>query len=84
MRGSDLSPAARRRALKHKLAGLKGKLTVVKRQIADIQAQEKQPTDNPGLFDQETQPHPGLRALQDRKRQLEWVVENIEKERGRT
>ncbi len=69
MRGSDLSPEARRRALKLKLAGIRGKLTVVKRQIAEIQAQEKPTTDNPGLFGQQATSHPGLRALQDRKRQ---------------
>ena len=39
MGSSDLSPEAHRRALKRKLAGLKGKLTVVERQIAEIQAQ---------------------------------------------
>ena len=59
---TTLSPSARRRALKRKLAGLQGKLTVVERQIAEIQPQEKPPTDNPGLFGQQPRLHPGLRA----------------------
>ncbi len=77
---SKLSSSAHRRALKHKLAGLRGKLTVVKRQIAEIRSQEKQPTDNPGLFEHQAHPHPGLRALQDRKLQLEHVVKLLEGE----
>ncbi len=80
MKSPDLSPSARRRALKRKLAGLREKLTVVKRQIAEIQAQEKPTTENPGLFGQQSPSHPGLRALQDRKRQLERVVEKLEDE----
>ncbi len=80
MGGSDLSPAARRRALKHKLAGLKGKLTVVKQQIAEIQAQEKLTSNIPGLFGQQATSHPGLRALQDRELQLEHVVKLLEEE----
>jgi hypothetical protein len=55
-------------------------LTVVKREIAGIQAQEKPTTENPGLFGQHSPSHPGLRALQDRRRQLERVVEHLEKE----
>jgi hypothetical protein len=74
------SGAAHGRALKRKLAGLRGKLTVVKREIAEIQAVEKPTTDNPGLFGQQSPPHSGLRALQDRKRQLERVVEQLEEE----
>ncbi len=35
---------------------------------------------NPGLFGQQSPSHPGLRALQDRKRQLERVVEHLEGE----
>ena len=77
---SNLSPSAHRRALKRKLAGIRGKLAVVRRQIAEIQAQEKPTTENPGLFGQQAQPHPGLRALQERKRQLERVVEKLEGE----
>ena len=53
---------------------------MVTRQIAEIQAQEKPPTDNPGLFGQQSRSHPGLRALQERKRQLERVVEHLEGE----
>ncbi len=71
---------AHRRALQRKLAGIRGKLTVVRRQIAEIQAQEKPSADNPGLFGQQSPSHPGLRALQDRKRQLERVVELLEGE----
>ena len=77
---SKLSAAAHRRAVKRKLAGLRGKLTVVRRQIAEIQAQEKPATGNPGLFGQQPLSHPGLRALQDRKRQLEYVVKLRERE----
>jgi hypothetical protein len=66
--------------LKRKLAGIRGKLTVVKGQIAEIQAQEKPTTEIPGLFGQQATSHPGLRALQDRKRQLERVVEHLEGE----
>jgi hypothetical protein len=80
VRSSDLSPAAHRRALKHKLAGLRGKLAVVRREIAEIQAKQKQPTDNPGLFEHQANPHPGLRALQDRELQLEHVVKLLEGE----
>ena len=79
-KSNDLSPEAHRRALKRKLAGIRGKLTVVKREIAEFQAQEKPPTDNPGLFGQQSPSHSGLRALQDRKRQLERVVERLEDE----
>ena len=49
----NLSPSAHRRTLKHKLAGLWGKLAVVWRQIVEIQAKEKSATDNPGLFGQQ-------------------------------
>ncbi len=77
---SNLPLSAHRHALKHKLAGLRGKLTVVKREIAEIQAQEKPATDIPGLFGQQATSHPGLRALQDRERQLERVVEHLEGE----
>jgi hypothetical protein len=80
VRSSDLSPEAHRRALKRKLAGIRGKLTVVKREIAEIQAQEKPTTATPGLFGQQFTSHPGLRALQDRKRQLGRVVEHLEGE----
>jgi hypothetical protein len=80
MSNCELSPSARRRALKRKLAGLRGKLTVVKRQIAEIQAQEKPTTDIPGLFGQQPSSHPGLRALQDRALQLEHVVKLLEGE----
>ena len=79
-KSNDLSPEAHRRALKHKLAGLRGKLTVVKRQIAEIQAQEKPTTENPGLFGQQPSSHPGLRALSKRKWQLERVVEHLAEE----
>ncbi len=75
---SKLSAAAHRRALQRKLAGIRGKLTVVKRQIEEVQAQEKPTTDNPGLFGQQSRSHPGLRALQERKRQLEHVVKLLE------
>ncbi len=71
---------ARRRALQRKLAGLRGKLAVVRQQIAEIQAQEKPTSNIPGLFGQQATSHPGLRALQDRKRQLERVVEHLEGE----
>ncbi len=77
---TNLSSAAHRRALQRKLAGIRGKLTVVERQIAEIQAQEKPTTGNPGLFGQHSPSHPGLRALQDRKRQLEHVVKLLEGE----
>ncbi len=77
---TDLSPSARRRALKHKLAGLRGKLAVLRREIAEIQAQEKPPTDNPGLFGQQSPSHRGLRALQDRERQLKHVMKLLEGE----
>ena len=77
---SKLSPAAHRRALKRKLAGIRGKLAVVKREIAEIQSQEKPTTATPGLFGQQFTSHPGLRALQDRKRQLEHVVKLLEGE----
>ncbi len=77
---SKLSPTAHRRALKRKLGGIRGKLAVVRREIAEIQAQEKPPTDNPGLFGQQSQSHPGLRALQDRKLQLEHVAKLLEGE----
>ncbi len=80
MPNSELSPSARRRAMKRKHAGLKRKLTMVKRQIAEVQAQEKPTTEIPGLFGQQATSHPGLRALQDRKRQLERVVELLERE----
>ncbi len=80
MKSPDLSPSAHRRALKRKLAGLRGKLTVVKREIADIQAQEKPTTDIPGLFGQQARSHPGLRALSERKGQLERMVEQLEGE----
>jgi len=57
---------------------------VVKREIAEIQAQEKPTTENPGLFGQHSPSHPGLRALQDWKRQLEHVVKLLEGELGKT
>ncbi len=75
----NLSLSAHRRALKHKLAGLRGKLAVVEREIAEIQAQAKPTSNIPGLFGQATY-HPGLRALQDRELQLEHVVEKLEDE----
>ena len=50
------------------------------RQIAEIQAKEKPTTATPGLFGQQFTSHPGLCALQDRKRQLERVVEKLEDE----
>ena len=53
---------------------------MVKRQIAEIQAQEKPTADIPGLFGQQSSSHPGLHALQDRERQLEHVVEHLKKE----
>ena len=71
---------AHRRALERKLAGIRGKLTVVKRKMVEIQAKEKPTTATPGLFGQQFTSHPGLRALQDRKRQLERVVEHLEGE----
>ncbi len=77
---SSLSPSARRRALKRKLAGIQGKLAVVERQMVEIQAKEKPTTATPGLFGQQFTSHPGLRALQDRKRQLEHVVKLLEGE----
>ena len=80
MPNSEPSPSAHRRALKRKLAGLRGKLTVVKRQMAEIQAQEKPTSNIPGLFGQQATSHPGLRALQDRKLQLEHVVKLLEGE----
>ena len=79
-RNSSLSPSARRRTLKRKLAGLRGKLTVVEREIAEIQTQEKPTTATPGLFGQQFTSHPGLRALQDRKWQLEHVAKLLEEE----
>ena len=77
---SNLSPSAHRRALKRKLAGIRGKLAVVRRQIAEIQAQEKPTAGNPGLFEHQDYPHPGLCALQDRELQLEHVVKLLEGE----
>ncbi len=77
---SKLSPSAHGRALKRKLAGIRGKLAVVKREITEIQAQEKPTAGNPGLFGQQSPFHPGLRALQDRKLQLEHVVKLLEGE----
>ena len=53
-----LSPSAHRRALKRKLAGIREKLAVIERQIAEIQAQEKPIADNPGLFGQQSSSHP--------------------------
>ncbi len=53
---------------------------MVKREIAEIQAQEKPATENPGLFGQQAPSHPGLRALQDRELQLEHVVKLLEEE----
>ncbi len=79
-KSNDLSPEAHRRALKRKLAGLRGKLAVVRRQITEIQAQKKPTASNPGLFGQQSPSHPGLRALQDRKLQLERVVEHLKDE----
>ena len=75
-----LSSSAHRRALKRKAAGFRDKLAVVKRQIAEIQSQEKPTSNIPGLFGQQATSHPGLRALQDRKRQLERVVEHLAEE----
>ncbi len=79
-KSNDLSPEAYRRALKRKLAGIRGKLTVVEQEIAEVQAKEKPTTATPGLFGQQFTSHPGLRALQDRKRQLEHVVKLLEEE----
>ena len=75
---SKLSPSAHGRALKRKLAGIRDKLAGVEREIAEIQTQEKPTTATPGLFGQQFTSHPGLRALQNRKRQLERVVEKLE------
>ncbi len=50
---TTLSPSARRRALQRKLAGIRDKLAVVEREIAEIQAQEKPAKDNPGVFGQQ-------------------------------
>jgi hypothetical protein len=80
LKSSELSEQAHRRALTWKLAGIRGKLTLVRREIAEIQAQEKPTTGNPSLFGQQSPSHPGLRALQDRKRQLERVVKHLEDE----
>ena len=80
MKSSELSEQAHRRALKRKLAGLREKLAVVEREIAEIQAQEKPTTGNPGLFGQHSPSHPGLRALQDRELQLGHVVKLLEGE----
>ena len=80
MPNSEPSPSAHRRALQRKLVGIRGKLAVVKRKIAEIQAQEKPTTANPGRFGQQSTSHPGLRALQERKRQLERVVKLLEGE----
>jgi len=84
MISSDLSASARHHALQRKLAGIRGKLTVVERQIAEAQSGDQSPQE-PSLFGQQPSSHPGLRALQDRKRQLEHVVKLLEEElRGRT
>ena len=80
MKSPELSEQAHRRALKRKLTGIRGKLAAVRQQLAEIQAQEKPPTGNPGLFGQRSPSHPGLRALQDRNRQLEHVVKLLEGE----
>ncbi len=80
MSTNSLSVVAHRRALKRKLAGIRDKLAVVERKIAEIQAQEKPTTDNPGLFGQHSPSHPGLRALQEDRRQLERVVKQLEGE----
>ncbi len=80
MSTNSLSVAAHRRALKRKLAGIRDKLAVVEREIVEIQAQEKPTTDNPGLFGQQSRSHSGLRALQEHRRQLERVVEQLEEE----
>lgn len=80
MSRATLSPSAHRRAVKRNLAGIRGKLTVVQQQIAEIHAQEKPTTDNPGLFGQHSPSHPGLRALQDRELQLEDVAKLLEEE----
>ncbi len=48
--------------------------------VARIRRKQKATTDNPGLFGQQSPSHPGLRALQDRKRQLEHVVKLLEGE----
>ena len=80
MGSSDLSPEAHRRALQRKLAGIRGKLTMVERQIAEVQAQEKPTTDIPGLFGQQATSHPALRALSERKGHLERMVEHLERE----
>ena len=52
----------------------------MRREIAEIQAQQGQPIGNPGLFEHQDYPHPGLRALQDRELQLEHVVKLLEGE----
>ena len=77
---STLSPSAHRRALQRKLAGIRDKLAVVEREIAEIQAQVKPTTANPGLFGQQSLSHPGLRAFQEHRRRLECVVEKLEGE----
>ena len=77
---THLSPSAHRRALKRKLAGIQGKLAVVQREIAEIQAQEKPTTENPGLFDQQSPSNSGLWALQEHRRLPERVVERLEEE----
>lgn len=46
--------------LKRKLVGIQDKLAVVEREIAEIQAEEKPTTGNPGLFGQHSSSHPGL------------------------
>ena len=79
-KSNDLSPVAHRRAVKRKLVRIREKLAVVEREIAEIQAQEKPTTATPGLFGQQFTSHPGLRALQDRKWQLEHVAKLLEGE----
>lgn len=76
---STLSSSAHHRALRRKLAGIRGKLTVVERQIAEAQSGDQSPQE-PSLFGQQSRSHPALRALQDRKRQLEHVVKLLEGE----
>ena len=67
-------PKARRRALHLRLGRIHRKIVKVEEQIAEAEGGSKP---DPRLFAQE---HPGLRALQDRKRQLERVVEHLEGE----
>lgn len=59
MGASSMSPVAHRRALKRKRAGLRGKLTVLKRLISEIQAREKPTTTTLGCSPNRSRPGPG-------------------------